>query len=437
MKEKLKKFTTEKCACGKLHATKIPKIIIENGAINKMSKLISEYGAKKVFVLADTNTFDVAGREVCEILNENAISFSSYVFNQERLEPDENTVGVAVMNFDYSCDLLIAVGSGVINDVGKIVSATAKIPYFIVATAPSMDGYASSTSSVTKGGLKVSLPSKCADVIIGDVQVLKNAPIIMLQAGLGDMLAKYVSVAEWKISNIITGEYYCEEIATLIKTALKRCVENAKGLLARDEESVKAVFEGLIISGIAMALAGVTRPASGVEHYFSHVLDMRGLEFNCNVSLHGLQCAVATKTVAGLYEQLINYKPNKQKALSYVKEFNYESWASVLKTFLGKGADAMIILERKEGKYNAQLHKKRLDMIIENWSAIVEIINKEIPKEKQIDFILEQIGAPKTLGEIGIVCDERTLLKPTKDIRDKYVLSRLLWDLGIIDEVAV
>ena len=216
---------------------------------------------------------------------------------------------------------------------------------------------------------------------------------------------------------------------------LKRCVDNAKGLLARDEQAVKAVFEGLIIGGVAMALAGVSRPASGVEHYFSHVWDMRGLEFNTKVDLHGTQCAVATRLVAYLYHKVAKLVPDREKALSYVKAFDYSRWASTLKEFLGASADAMILLEQKEGKYNAKAHAKRLEVIIEKWEEIVGIIKTEIPTGEQIDAILNEIGAPKTAKEIGIDCDLLTTLKATKDIRDKYVLSRLLWDLGVLDQV--
>jgi glycerol-1-phosphate dehydrogenase [NAD(P)+] len=284
-------------------------------------------------------------------------------------------------------------------------------------------------------GLKVSLPSKCADAIVGDINVLKDAPMRMLQAGLGDMLAKYISIAEWRIANEITGEYYCEKVASLIRSALKRCVDNAKGLLNRDDEAVKAVFEGLIIGGIAMALAGVSRPASGVEHYFSHVWDMRGLEFNSKVDLHGIQCAVATNIAAGLYEKVLNITPEKEKATTYVRDFNFSEWSKELKIFLGKAADTMIELEGKEQKYNKEKHKNRLETIIKKWDKIRSIIIEEIPRQSEIQNILDLIGAPKTVEEIGIDCDLKTTFKATKDIRDKYVLSRLMWDLGLIEEV--
>ena len=140
------------------------------------------------------------------------------------MEPDETNVGLAIMHFDPSVDAVLGVGSGVVNDISKIVSNISNKFYCIVGTAPSMDGYASATSSMTRDGLKISLPSKCADLIVGDIDILCNAPIKMMVSGLGDMLAKYISIAEWRISNLINGEYYCETIAQLVRTALKKCV---------------------------------------------------------------------------------------------------------------------------------------------------------------------------------------------------------------------
>jgi glycerol-1-phosphate dehydrogenase [NAD(P)+] len=430
----LKEFWDGKCDCPKTHGFNIAHICIEKGAIEKLPEFIIDFRAKNPFVLADKNTFEAAGKKVCAILENASISYKKYVFSTWDIEPDEKAIGSAIMHFDNTCDLVIAVGSGVINDIGKILANTAKLPYFIVGTAPSMDGYASASSSMSMDGLKVSLASKCADVIIGDIDILKNAPMKMLQAGLGDMLAKYISIAEWRIAHEITGEYYCERVATLIRTALKRCVENAEGLLKREDEAVKAVFEGLVIGGVAMAFAGVSRPASGVEHYFSHVWDMRGLEFGTKVDLHGIQCAVATNIAAELYEKVLKITPDKQKALGYAKSFVYQDWANELKAFLGTGADAMIALESKEGKYNVEKHAKRLDIILEKWDKLCGIIREEIPLQQEIEGILEKIGAPKTAKEIGIDCDLTTTLKATKDIRDKYVLSRFLWDLGIIEE---
>ena len=424
------------CSCGKVHSFNT-EICIEKGTIQKLPFYIRKFDAKKAFVLSDKNTYEAAGKQVCNILDDQNISFTDYHFAHFPVEPDEYSVGATIMHYDPQCDIIVGVGSGVVNDIGKIVSMVSGKPYIIVATAPSMDGYASTTSSMTRNGLKLSLATRSADVIIGDTDILCQAPLYMMKSGLGDMLAKYVSICEWRIAQIVASEYYCEEIAQLIRSALKRCIDNAQGLLSRDPEAVQAVFEGLVIGGVAMNYAGLSRPASGVEHYISHVMDMRGVEFGTPVELHGVQCAIGTLLAVLLYEKIKDTTPCAEKALKYAKEFDYSAWAETLRAFLGKGAESMTALEQKEKKYDVDAHKKRLQIILDNWDSILKIITEELPSSTEIESVLEMIDAPKSLESIGI--DEKdfpTIFKCTKDIRDKSVLSRLAWDLGILDELA-
>ena len=425
------------CTCGREHKCALDELIVGKGVIAKTAEVLKSRGINRPFLLADVNTYAVAGEKVVKALEVAAMPYSKYVFNEKELEPDERAVGSAIMHFDTKCDAVVAIGSGVIGDIAKILANTARLPYVIVATAPSMDGYASASSSMAMDGVKVSLNSKCAEVIIGDVDVLKEAPEEMLISGLGDMLAKYISIAEWRISNLITGEYYCEEIAELVRSSLKLCVDNAGGLLQRDEAAVEAVFSGLVIAGAAMSLAGASRPASGVEHYFSHVWDMRALSLGTAASTHGIQCAIATLIAARLYERIISVTPDKEKATAYAEAFEYAEWAEELRRFIGEGAEAMIALEAREGKYCPQKHAARIDTIIEKWDELTDIVKNEIPTSAEIEKILDAIKCPKSPCEIGI---DNSLIpltfKATKDIRDKYVLSRLAHDLGVIDTLA-
>lgn len=422
------------CACGRAHAVSLEEVLIGSGVISRLPQIAARYGVKKVFILADANTWAAAGEAVRRALEEGGIACAQYVFPDAALGPDERAVGSAVMHFDPSCDLIVGVGSGVINDIGKILSSVSGRKYVIVATAPSMDGYASATSSMSMDGLKTSLNSRCADVIVGDLDILKNAPLHMLKAGLGDMLAKYVSIAEWRIAHLITGEYYCEAVAQMIRGALAKCVSHAQGLLERDEAAVQAVFEGLVIGGVAMAYAGVSRPASGVEHYFSHVWDMRALEFGTQADLHGIQCAMATLTAVRLYEAIRNVTPDAARAAAYVEAFDYGEWSRELRAFLGRGAEAMIALEAREGKYDREKHAARFAVIERNWDEILKILDEELPGARQLQALLETIGIPTDLSAIGVDEDTAKLtFKATKDIRDKYVLSRLAWDLGVLD----
>lgn len=424
------------CACGKAHTSGVDEVLIGRGVLAQLPRLVRKYSAGRPFLLADVNTWAAAGETAAAVLSGAGIPCAKYVFPQTSLEPNEEAVGSAVMHFDPSCDLIIAVGSGVINDIGKILSCVSGRKYIIAATAPSMDGYASATSSMAMDGLKISLNSRCADAIVGDLNVLKNAPLHMLKAGLGDMLAKYVSIAEWRISHLITGEYYCEAVAQLIRDALAKCVRHAEGLLARDEEAVAAVFEGLVAGGVAMAYAGVSRPASGVEHYFSHVWDMRALEFGTQADLHGIQCAMATCTAARLYDAMKTITPDAQKAKAYAASFDREGWNAQLRSFLGRSAESMIALENREGKYDLQRHAARLEVILRNWDGILKILDEELPDAKTIRSLLDLIGIPADLSAIGVSPeDAKMTFRATKDIRDKYVLSRLAWDLGVLDDL--
>ena len=424
------------CPCGRDHTASVKDVLSGPGVIAQLPSCAARLNAKKPFLLSDVHTQKAAGQTVRRILDEAGIAWSGYVIEKETLPPDEWVVGSAVMHYDPSCDLIIGIGSGVINDTCKLLASVSGNPYIIVATAPSMDGYASATSSMDRDELKCSLPSRCADIIIGDTDILCQAPLHMLSSGIGDMIAKYVSITEWRISHVINGEYYCEQIAQLVRSSLAKCTANADGLMKRDPEAVQAVFEGLIITGIAMAYAGVSRPASGSEHYFSHVWDMRALQFGTPSEMHGIQCAMAALPVVRLYEWLEHYTPDPEKARAFVSSFDYDEWKTVLRSFLGESAETMIALEQREGKYDKTKHPARLHTILEHWDELVRIMKEELPASHELEALLEKLHIPTELSALDIDSEKaRLTFLATKDIRDKYVLARLAWDLGVTDEL--
>ena len=431
----MKKMNGATCPCGKTHRFDA-EIYSGVGAISNLAPALARLGAKKVFVLADKNTFAVGGEAVTKILSDTGIPFSKFIY-PESPKPDEKGLGDAVIHCPYDADTVVAIGSGVINDIAKMLTAVGNKKYVIVATAPSMDGYASTSSSMCREGLKVTIASKSAEVIIGDTDILKSAPIKMMISGLGDMLAKYVSICEWRLSNLITGEYYCENIAELIRLALKACIKASENIESRDADSVSALFDGLIIGSVAMNYAGISRPASGAEHYISHIVDMRSEEFGTPSDFHGIQCAIGTYNAVSLYEKLKGESFDYERGVKYASEFDLDAWFEKLRTLLGKGAESMIALEGKEGKYNKDTHASRLRFIVDNKDKILEIVNEELPTVKELDALYERVGIPKSLTDIGTTEDLLPdVLAASKDIRDKYVLPRLLWDLGILDEYA-
>lgn len=427
------------CSCGKIHSPGVEKVIIEKGAVNSLPSLLEEIGARKPFILSGHDTFAAAGDRVCSVLEAAGYDYAKYVFPVSPVRPTEYTVGSALMHFDYSCDAIIGIGSGVINDTGKMLAKATGMKYIIVATAPSMDGFVSGTSSMDRDGLKVSIYSTAAWGVIGDLDILCEAPMHLLVSGVGDMLAKITSLREWKLAGIIVGEDYCPVTAALVESALDRVISQADGLLKREPDAVGSVMEGLIKAGIAMNYAGVSRPASGMEHYFSHIWDMRSLAFEgAQFEQHGIQAGLGTLYTLKAYERMIKdgVVPNREKALEYVRSFSLDDWNSKLLSFVGPGAEAMIAGENKEHKYDPAKHAARLEIIIENWDEITEVI-KTLPSSDKIKALMEKLGAPVSASVIGYD-DEmvKTTFTMTKDIRDKYVGTRLFWDLGILDEIA-
>lgn len=422
------------CRCGMNHSSNVKEIIIQRSAVTQVPGIIRKHGGSRAFLIADKNTFHAAGETVCNHMEMENLSFSQFVFDKSP-EPNEWAIGQVIMHYDTRCDFIVGVGSGTINDIGKMIARITGLPYMIVGTAPSMDGYASATSSVVRDGLKCSLNSVCPTVIIADLDIMSRAPIKLLQAGMGDMLAKYISICEWRLSHVINGEYYCEKVAAIVRSALKKCT-SIDNLSDMKPESVRPIVEGLILSGIAMDLVGVSRPASGTEHYFSHIWDMRALEFKTPSDLHGIQCGVGTLLSLQIYQFIKNAVPNRQKALTYVRNFSLDTWNGFLTNFFGNGAQALIEQEKTEKKYDLASHQKRIDSIIKHWDDILQIISEELPDYEQVEQFMLKHGMPVTPADLGHPQAEvKDAFLATKDIRNKYISSRLLWDLGLLNEV--
>ena len=425
------------CECGRTHTSGKIKVIIENDAISELPNVLNDKTCKKPFIISGKNTFNAVGNKIINVLEKAQIAYSAFVYEKSPVTPTEETLGRALMHYDFSCDSIIAVGSGVINDTAKFLAKATNNELILVATAASMDGFLSATSSMDRDALKVSIPTDFAHTIIGDLDVLSECPSCLLQAGIGDMIAKYVSLVEWRVSHLITGEYYCPIIDTMVETARDKVVKAAEELNLKDKNAVKQIMEGLIIAGLAMNYAGVSRPASGMEHYFSHIWDMRSLAFpDAKHDLHGIQCGMGTLISLKVWEYIRTIKPDREKAISYAESFDRDKWFDVLREFIGPGAEQMITGELNENKYDVDKHKHRLNTIIGNWDEIVKIAST-LPKYEDVLALLERIGAPISPEEIGYDGEQLILcFKVTKDIRDKYIGTRLLWDLGELDEAA-
>ena len=192
------------CECGKDHICPIESVVIGENACDCLPALIERYS--NILVVADRNTYDVCGETVEKKLDSRREDTLIYSI-EGVLVPNEAAIAELKSHVTKDTDLIIGVGSGVINDLCKHVSFDCGLPYYIVATAPSMDGYASKGAALILDGMKVTLNADVPKAIIADVNILKNAPFEMIQAGYGDIIGKYSCLNDWKLANLVNGEY--------------------------------------------------------------------------------------------------------------------------------------------------------------------------------------------------------------------------------------
>lgn len=291
------------CSCGRTHEVGIRKIRVAGGCLEDLPEIVKGLGGGPAYLLADRRTFEAAGERAGQLLYEGDIPFHGKKFSGDKpLVPDEHTLGAALADLEPEDRLIIAIGSGTLNDTARFLSARTGVPYMVVCTAPSMDGYASTVCPLILEGQKVTKPGVYPQAILADTSIMKNAPMPMLTAGFGDIIGKFTALADWRLSQLVNGEYYCEECAALMARAVEKCAENAEGLRARDEQAVQVVTEALILSGVAMGLVGNPRPASGAEHHFSHFWEVDALRWGQEHPLHGNSVGVGAVISASLYE---------------------------------------------------------------------------------------------------------------------------------------
>ena len=404
------------CPCGKNHKCDIEAVYIEKGAISRLTDLCGGY--ENILVIADENTFSAAGERTLNALSGKVIK--KVIFDGKTiLIPNEQAIDKVNENID-GIDLIIGIGSGVIQDLSKYVSCFKKIPYMVVATAPSMDGYASDGAAMILGGMKETVKAWLPRVIIADTDVLKNAPMDMIRAGYGDIIGKYSALCDWKLSRVVNDEYFCDYIYDTTYEMIMNTQKNAKGLLKRDEESIRLLFEALVIVGIMMSFAGSSRPASGSEHHLSHFFEIVGILDSKPYFAHGVDVAYSTVITAKIRENLLNTDfPN---SVFRLERKDYENKMEKIYKSAAKGC---IALQDKVGNYTVD----RLGIYKEKESEIKKVL-AEMPAGDEIEKIL--LEAELDISEFYEMYGEEkinTAILYAKDLKDRYTVLWLNYDL--------
>lgn len=402
----------QKCDCGRTHTCDIKKVIIKEEAISELSKYLYDY--KKILLVADQNTYDVAGEAVK--LQLGSLCENTLIYQRDGLlVPDETAVEEMENLLSPETDLIIGVGSGVIQDLCKYVSFNAKIPYYIVATAPSMDGYASVGAAMIMNHMKITYNAHVPEIIIGDVNILKNAPIDMIKSGYGDILGKYSCLNDWELSHVVNDEYLCDFVYNLTYKMLLKTKDLGTKLLERDTDAVKTLTEALVGVGVAMAYMGNSRPASGSEHHMSHFFEITGILNDEPYFTHGIDVAFSAVYTEKIREEIIAAgTPFK------FNTFDRADWEENIKRVYTGAANGVIELQNKLGWYdsfNPDVYNNKADEII--------TVLKKAPTSAEMIEYLNSVGLDTAEFE-EMYGNEKIAdaIKYAKDLKDRY---SVLW----------
>ena len=378
-------FRSQPCPCGRIHETAIRDIRVGSGTVHRVGEILKENGfPRALLVVADRTTLKAADG-ILESLKDFDITL--HVWDTIRVAEMKHADEIAALIRGKDIGIL-SVGTGSVNDPCRLAAAREEKPLCIFGTAPSMDGFASYSSPIVKDGFKSSYPAKSPEVVIGDTAILAKSPVRLKSAGFGDMAAKYVGLVDWKISHLLTGEYYCEKVAALTRKAVDDLMAMAPRVREDDEEAAGSVFESLLLTGIGMSFTQNSRPASGSEHIVAHLIECVELRDGKLPNFHGEDIGVCTLEVMKVYEALAG----KEKVRA-VKDT--PAWEEIYSYFGNMRAEV-----EKLNTPDTITDAVDPHAIEENWEEISSII-RSVPSGETCRKAMKEAGCKTTVEEIG------------------------------------
>ena len=329
---------------------------------------------------------------------------------------------------------VVAVGGGTVNDVAKLASFNTAIPYAVIATAPSMNGYTSSVTSLVHEGCKVSRSCRPPIACLADLEVLTAAPERMIAAGFADLMSRPASQADCLLAHIVTAAPHATEADGLIATSWRHLEGIESGLANRNSSAVSELFTALCISGLAMTVVASSAPLSGAEHLISHLLDMNNLHCGNRRELHGCQVGVGTLATLELYRRFLAFS---------IDELDIErciltrptgaDYVQAARRRLGPIADRISACAEAVDDSSERL-RDRLGKIKRHWPEIAEQLRKQLPSARQIRGRLEAAKCPVSFGDIGVSHTlARHAMLHSKDIRERYTVLHFASDVGRLE----
>lgn len=427
MKVKISEFAGE-CSCGRNHELVVKDVFLEKGAIEKLPEILNmdAYSKYKNFVMVcDDNTYLAAGKEVEKYIP----NMRNIQLNPEGLHANE--IGVAKVKKELdpmkNIDCLVAVGSGSIHDLTRYCAYERKIPFISIPTAASVDGYVSTVAAMSWYGFKKSMIAVSPILVVADSEVIADAPMRLTASGVGDLLGKYTALADWKITNILNGEYICERICDMEYDALDKLKESLDGLTRGEIGAYEELMYGLLLSGLAMQMTGHSRPASGAEHHMAHFWEMAVINDELD-AYHGEKVGVGLILASDMYHSAANLMKEKKFKLKEKVEVETEL---IEKSFTNKEL-CESIKKTNDPNLLDTIDPKVLE---EKNDEIIQII-EGIPTGDEIREMLQKVQGVSSLEDIKLDSSMKgKSARIAPYIRDRVTFLRILKYYDFYDKV--
>jgi len=409
-----------------------PTIYIGRSAVEPLIAFLAQRGLRRLSLVADRNTYAVLGQQVENVLRNTGVDVNRIVLEGDEIIVDEQQVVEVMLRNDDRQRAFLAVGSGTITDIVRFVTLQTGGAFLSMPTAPSVDGYTSPVTPMVARMLKITAPGHLPQAIFADLDVLRAAPRRMIAAGVGDVIAKWTSTADWKLSQMLWGDRYDGAIALRFNAAREKVAGAAAQIGQASEAGIRALMEGLIESGLCMADFGASFPASGSEHLFSHFWESRLLYERRPALLHGAKVGVGTILAARFWQQIgamtraeaADRLARHALPARDVEEARIrQGWPMAVPQVLEAQARFLGLSEAE--------HASLKGLIVERWDEI-RAIAAEVPAPDAVAAVLRQVHGPTTVQELGLQArDLEDGLEYAHYLRDRLPVLRLRRMLGL------
>ncbi len=423
------------CDCSLSHQMPEMDIYIKPGLINECSTCLRSVDMGiNVLIVADSITLAVAAQTIKDNLEHDGFNCRLCVLPGSEIEPTPEMADYITSYIDAETAFLLAVGSGVVTDLTRRSAFLNNLPFAVFGTAASMDGYTSITSAMMIDGMKITVYGSSARLLMFDSNILAAAPKLMQAAGLGDMVAKYNVLVDWKLGSVVTGEVFCPLCTQMVMRALERCQLAMDDILASTQAGMEALIEALILAGLTVLIVGNTRTVASVEHNMSHFWEMRSLAYGTPSPSHGISVGIGLVYSLLFHSMLRDADLSKidKSAVKAARMTQEEKRKYLIESFPpGVGEEIMSV--NSDWYISWEEQERRIDTL-SDWHESYKEYSRILPDYRDIIRYLENFGAPTSATKAGISREalKQTLLV-TKDFRMRYSISQALSELGLLE----